>query len=174
MLYSSPLAAGYQLAGLRTLLLAPWSGAALFSYATPALSTITNFSGLSGWQRFDLERGSEFGEVPQVGKLGEVCPQLIAVALSGLSAEQRSTIQALLTAGPVVALCEDYSRQWWLYGQDFGLRLLSATTKGGAFRGESGHSLPLAGTQLAPARIVSRSRVALLYNNSTNFTQAPA
>lgn len=174
MLYSSPPAAGYQLAGLKTLLLAPWSGAALFNYASPACSTITNFNGLTGWQRLDCSNGAEFGEVPQLGKLGQVSPQLITVPVAGLSAEQRTLAQALLGAGPVVALCEDYARQWWLYGQEFGLRLLTSPAKGGTFRGESGQTLSLTGTQPAPAREVARSRVALLYNINTSFTTAPA
>ena len=171
MLYSLPPAAGYQLAGLKTLLLAPWSGAALFGYATPDCSHIVGFSGLAGWQQLPVDApGCEFGQGYAATKNGQLYSQTVAVSLPGLSAAQRSAVQALIAAGPVVALCQDYAGQWWMYGQTAGLRLLAVTGKSGAVGGEAGLSLPLTGTQREAARTVAQARVNLLFNSTTAFT----
>ena len=167
MLYSLPSAAGYQLAGLKTLLLAPWSGVALYAYATAACSQITNFSGLTGWEYVSCEPGAggEFGQASTKTKNGNAYAQAVNVTLSGLSADRRTAVEALLEAGPVVALCQDFTGQWWLYGQTAGLRLLTVSPKSG----EMAQTLALTGTQRAAARTVAQSRLNLLYNSSTLF-----
>ncbi len=172
MLYSLPPSGGYRLAGLKTLLLAPWSGAAVYSYATAALSHITNFSGLSGWEYVACEAAApcEFGEGFARTLNGKTYPQTISVALAGLSAARRTAVEGLIEAGPVVALVEDFNNQWWLYGQNSGLRLLTAASRGGLPGAEHGLTLPLTGTQREAARTVSQSRINLLYNNATSFT----
>lgn len=176
MLYSvPPPPQGATLAGLRALLLAPFEAGASYSYLSDSLSTITNLAGLTGWQRIAADLvGSQFGEAVAKGKNGRTAAQSISIVLAGLSAPQRSAVEALIEAGPIVALCQDYSLQWWLYGQDFGLRVPNSAATSGMFRGDSTQTLGITGTQRAPARQVAQSRINLLYNSATTFTQAPA
>jgi hypothetical protein len=171
VLYSLPSATGYRLAGLKTLLLAPWSGAASYAYATPTCSHITNFSGLTGWETIPCEMpgACQFGEQFSRTKNGKGYGQLVALALPGLSAAARAAVEGLADAGPVVALLEDYNGQWWLYGQTAGLRLLTAEGKGGTVGNEASQALPLTGLQREAARTVAKSRVNLLYNTTTTF-----
>jgi hypothetical protein len=171
VLYSLPSTAGYRLAGLKTLLLAPWSGAASYSYATAAGSHITNFSGLTGWEQIplDVPGAAQFGEQLSRTKNGKQYAQLVSLSLSRLSAASRTAVEGLADVGPVVALLEDYNGQWWLYGQTAGLRLLSANAQGGTYGGDGGHALPLTGTQRQAARTVAQSRINLLFNSSTTF-----
>ncbi|WP_310394154.1 hypothetical protein [Hymenobacter sp.] len=172
MLYSLLPATGYGLAGLKTLLLAPWSGAATYAYATAECSHLVSFSGLSGWQQLPCQppAACEFGEAYALTEQGPAHAQAVNVALAGLSAAQRTAVQALATAGPLVALCQDYAGQWWLYGQTQGLRLLAAAARGGVFGGESGRTLALTGAQREAARTVAQSRINLLFNAATAFT----
>lgn len=165
MLYSLPSAAGYQLAGLKTLLLAPWSGAALYSYASPACSHLTSFTGLTGWEYVAVDGGADFGQAAAQTKNGTAYAQAVTVNVAGLSADRRTAVEALLDAGPVVALVQDLAGQWWLYGQTAGLRLLVATAKPDT----AGTTLALTGTQREAARTVAAARVALLYNSTTSF-----
>jgi hypothetical protein len=164
VLYSAPPAGGYQLSGLRSLLLCPWSGAALYSYDTPARSTITNFSGLTGWQRIPCGEGeADFSETGAPGKLGTTYAQAVQVTLAGLSAARRTAAEALLQSGPVLALCQGMDGVWWLYGQDRGLRLTATAAKSATL------TLPLAGIQSEAARVVASSRINLFFNSATTF-----
>lgn len=176
MLYTvPPPPQGATLAGLRALLLAPFEAGATYSYLSAQRSTITNFSGLTGWEHIAADlAGSQFGELAAKGKNGRTATQTISLVLAGLSAPQRSAVEALIEAGPVVALCQDYALQWWLYGQDFGLRVPNSAFTSGLFRGESTQTLALTGTQRRAARQVAQPRINLLYNSVTQFTQAPA
>lgn len=176
MLYTVPSPPnGATLAGLRALLLAPWVAGVNYYYQSAQLSTITNFAGLTGWQVVAADlMGSQFGEAAAKGKNGRTATQSISIVLAGLSAPQRSAVEALIEAGPIVALCQDYSLQWWLYGQDFGLRLPNSAATSGLFRGDATQTLALTGTQRLPARQLAQSRLNLLYNSATQFTQAPA
>ena len=176
MLYSlPPPLQGATLAGLRALLLAPYVAGATYSYLSAQLSTLSGFSGLTGFQGVAADlTGSQFGEAISKGKFGRTAAQSISIVLAGMSAPQRSAVEELIEAGPVVALCQDYSLQWWLYGQDFGLRVPNSALTSGLFRGESTQSLAVTGTQRSAARQVAQSRINLLYNSSTQFAQAPA
>jgi hypothetical protein len=172
VLYSLPSTAGYRLAGLKTLLLAPWSGAASYSYASVACSHLTGFSGLTGWEQIplDVPGGAQFGEQLSRTKNGKLYAQLVSLSLAQLSDASRTAVEALADAGPVVALLQDYNGQWWLYGQTAGLRLLTANAQAGTYGGDGGHALPLTGTQREAARTVAQSRVnLLLFNPSTTF-----
>lgn len=171
MLYSLPSTAGYRLAGLKTLLLAPWSGAASYQYASAACSHLTNFSGLTGWEQIQLDvpEAAQFGEQMSRTRNGKLYAQLVSLALGRLSADARTAVEGLADAGPVVALLEDYNGQWWLYGQTAGLRLLTASAQGGTYASATSHALPLTGTQREAARTVAASRINLLYNSSTTF-----
>jgi hypothetical protein len=176
VLYSVPSPpTGATLAGLRALLLAPFGAGAAYAYLSDQLSTIRSFAGLSGWQRVEADlTGSQFGEATARGKFGPTAAQSISLVLAGLSAPQRTAVEALLDAGPVVALCQDYALRWWLYGQDFGLRVPNSAATSGQFRGESTQTVGITGTQRSAARQVAQSRINLLYNSVTTFTQAPA
>lgn len=176
MLYTVPSPPqGATLAGLRALLLAPFAAGATYSYLSAQLSTVSGFAGLTGWQRVAADlAGSQFGEAVAKGKNGRTAAQSISLVLTGLSAPQRSAVEALIEAGPVVALCQDYSLQWWLYGQDFGLRVPNSAATSGLFRGESTQTVGITGTQRSAARQVAQSRMNLLYNSATQFAQAPA
>lgn len=175
MLYSvPPPPQGATLAGLRALLLAPFEAGATYSYLSAQLSTVSSFAGLTGFQRVAADlTGSQFGQARTKGKHGNTATQTISVVLAGMSSAQRSAVEALIEAGPVVALCQDYSLQWWLYGQDFGLRLPTVASTSGLFRGESTETLSITGTQRSAARQVAQSRINLLYNSATQFAQAP-
>lgn len=176
MLYTVPSPAnGVTLAGLRALLLAPWQAGATYNYLTAERSTVTSFAGLTGWQRIAAPLdGSQFGEAVSRGKNGRVSAQSISIVLAGLSAPQRTAIEQLIEAGPIVALCQDYRLQWWLFGQDFGLRVPTVANTSGLFRGDSTQSIGITGTQRSAARLIAQSRINLLYNSATNFAQAPA
>lgn len=166
---------GATLAGLRALLLAPFAAGVSCAYLSAQRSTITSFAGLTGWQRVAAPLdGSQFGEAVAKGKNGRTAAQSISLVLAGLSAPQRSAVEALIEAGPLAALCQDYAGQWWLYGQDFGLRAAASAATSGLFRGESTQTVGLAGTQRHPARQVAQARINLLYNSVTSFAQAPA
>lgn len=176
MIYTVPQPPkGATLAGLRALLLAPWEAGATYAYLSAQRSTVSTFSGLAGWERVAAElSGSQFGQAVANTKQGRTATQTISLSLAGLSAPQRSAIEALMDAGPLVALCQDFAGQWWLYGQDFGLRAPSSAEQSGTFRDTTSQTLSLTGTQRRAARQVAQSRVNLLYNKNTGFTQAPA
>ncbi|MDO7846486.1 hypothetical protein Q5H92_08965 [Hymenobacter sp. M29] len=171
MLYSLPSTAGYRLAGLKTLLLAPWSGAASYNYASAACSRITNFSGITGWEQIplDVPGAAQFGEQLNRTKNGKLYTQLVSLSLAQLSDAGRTAVEGLVDAGPVVALLQDYNGQWWLYGQTAGLRLLTANAQSGTYGGDGSQALPLTGTQREAARTVAVSRINLLFNSSTTF-----
>ncbi|MDO7849030.1 hypothetical protein Q5H92_21880 [Hymenobacter sp. M29] len=176
MLYPVPSPAnGVTLAGLRALLLAPWQAGATYSYLSAAKSTVTGFAGLTGWQRIEAPLdGSQFGEAISKGKNGRVSAQSISIVLAGLAAPQRTAVESLIEAGPIVALCQDFRLQWWLYGQDFGLVVPTVANTSGPFRGDSTQSIAISGTQRSAARLIAQSRINLLYNRATVFAQAPA
>ncbi|MDF7810753.1 hypothetical protein [Hymenobacter sp. YC55] len=169
MLYSLLGTQQVAIGGVKTLLVAPFASG-LFAYADQDMSLINSFSGLSGWQRFECGDASEFGEGYNPTKNGDQYSQAVSVLVPALSKERRSVLQALLKE-PVLCLVLDYNGNWWLYGQDRGLRVPKAQNKGGAYRGESSFSFSLEGIQDEAARVVLRSFINLIFNNTTPVVQ---
>lgn len=149
---------------MRTLLIAPFVFGR-YSYADASRSLIQSAQGLSGWERFECSDASEFGEQYALTKQGNQYAQAIGLLIPGLSPQKRTVLQALLATGRVIALLQDFNSNWWLYGQDSGLRILKTTFKGGVFKGESSVGFQLEGTQRDAARAVNKTFVNLIFNS---------
>jgi hypothetical protein len=166
-------AAQYAPAGLRALLVGPWTPGASYVYADSDLDIITDLDPAAVWWPVDCDQATsacEFGQAYTLDKNGEAYQQTIAVALPGLLVALRSGLLGLARR-PLLALCQDMREQWWLFGQDGTLRLPTWVAKGGPAGGETLTSAQLTGRQSAPARqVVLPSPVPVV---ATPFPPAP-
>ncbi|MGI4834628.1 MAG: hypothetical protein ACRYFK_14325 [Janthinobacterium lividum] len=154
--YLAP-AAQYAPAGLRALLVGPWVAGASYVYASTSLDTLLDLDPAAVWWPVDCQQAGaacEFGEAYAPDKNGPGYTQTITLGVPGLLVALRAGLQ-LLTAQPLLALCQDMRGQWWLYGQDGALRLPAYAAKGGPLGGESLTSWSLTGRQPAAARLVT-------------------
>jgi hypothetical protein len=149
--------AQYSLAGLKSLLVGPWTPGADYVYASAQLDIITELDPAAVWWPVDCqqaEKACEFGQVFTQEKTGEAYAQTIAVALPGLQVAFRAGLQNLLSK-PLLALCQDMRGQWWLFGQDGRLRLPTYAAKSGPSAGETLTSWVLSGRNSEAARQVA-------------------
>jgi hypothetical protein len=149
--------AQYALAGLRACLVGPWTPGASYVYASAQLDIINELDPAAIWWPVDCQladKSCEFGEAYAPDKTGEAYTQTVALALPGLAAGLRAGLQNFIGL-PLLALCQDMRGQWWLLGQDAGLRLPSYAAKSGLGGGETLTSWLLTGRQLNAARQVA-------------------
>jgi hypothetical protein len=150
-------APAYALAGLQACLVGPWVAGATYVYASAQLDILNELDPAAVWWPVDCqqaEKACEFGEAYAPDKNGDAYTQTISLALPGLAAALRAGLQNFI-GRPLLALCKDMRGQWWLLGQDAGLRLPSYAAKSGAVAGETLTSWLLTGRQLDAARQVA-------------------
>jgi len=168
-------AAQYAPAGLRALLVSPWTAGASYVYASADLDTITDLDPAAVWWPVDCDQAAgacEFSQVYTLDKTGEGYQQTIAVALPGLLVALRNGLLALARR-PLLALAQDMRGQWWLFGQDGTLRLPTWVAKGGPAGGETLTSAQLTGRQLAPARLVAVASPLVVVDPGLPFPSTP-
>jgi hypothetical protein len=147
----------YALAGLKACLVGPWVAGANYVYASAQLDIINELDPAAVWWPVDCQqadRACEFGEAFGIDKNGQAYTQTISLALPGLAAGLRAGLQNFI-GKPLLALCQDMRSQWWLLGQDAGLRLPSYAAKSGLGGGETLTSWLLTGRQDTAARQVA-------------------
>lgn len=145
----------YGQAGFRACLLTFFQPGVEAFYATADLDTISTLGlsfqdGLSAW--VEAQQGSGFSETQSSNLQGELFIQSINLAAGVLDGEKRSLLQRL-RGQRVHALVQDLSGNWWLYGQQRGLRLVFKSDS------ETGLSIALSGTEKEAARLVAASLI---------------
>ena len=151
-------APAYVPAGLRALLVTSWVAGASYVYDGAERNIINELPAGLAWWPIDCRqapKACQFGEAFGVDKNGRGFQQAITAALPGMAPGVRSGLNGLLAAGPLLALAQDMSGTWWLYGQDFGLRLPAYTANSGPEGGETVSSWQLVGRQRFAARPVA-------------------
>lgn len=145
----------YGQAGFRACLLTFFQPGVEAFYATSQLDTIATLGldfqeGLSAW--VEAQDGSTFAETQTSNLQGELFIQLINLATGGLSVEKRTLLRSL-SGHRVHALVQDLSGNWWLYGQERGLRVVVKSAS------DAGMSMAITGLEREPARRVVASLI---------------
>ncbi|TPE44928.1 hypothetical protein [Pontibacter mangrovi] len=145
----------YGQAGFRSCLLTFFQPGVEAFYATAELGTIATL-GLSfqeGLSAFvEAQEGSTFAETQTTNLQGDLYIQSISLAAGGLSVEKRELLRSL-SGHRVHALVQDMSGNWWLYGQERGLRVAVKSAS------DTGMSLAITGLEREPARRVAASLI---------------
>jgi hypothetical protein len=159
-------AAQYAPAGLRALLVGPWTAGASYVYASAQLDIINELDPAAVWWPVDCTQAAtacEFSQVYTADKNGKGYQQTISAALPGLLVAFRAGLENF-TGLPLLALCQDLRGQWWLYGQDGRLLLPTYAAKSGPAGGETLTSFQLSGRASDAARQVALNGPVALVN----------
>lgn len=145
----------YGQAGFRACLLTFFQPGVEAFYATSQLDTIATL-GLSFQQGLsamvEAQEGSTFAETQTTNLQGDLFIQSINLATGGLSVEKRTLLRSL-SGHRVHALVQDMAGNWWLYGQERGLRVVVKSSS------DTGMSLAITGTEAEPARRVAATLI---------------
>ncbi|GAB2542389.1 hypothetical protein [Rufibacter soli] len=141
----------YAQAGVKSCLLTFFQPDAPVFYTSDQLDTISTL-GLSFQAGLSClvegAAGNQFAETQTSDRNGDLYLQVVNLSNAGLSADKR-TLLAAIAEHKAHALIQDFHGNWWLYGQNRGLKIRYKTDS------DTGLSITLAGVEREPARLVS-------------------
>ncbi|MBA9076070.1 hypothetical protein [Rufibacter quisquiliarum] len=141
----------YAQAGVKACLLTFFQPEATVYYTTPQLDTIGTLglsfqAGLSAL--VEGAQGNLFSETYTSDRNGRLYVQVVNLSSPQLTADRRTLMEAI-SRGRAHALIQDMDGQWWLYGQERGLKLRYKTDT------DTFLTISLSGMEREPARLVS-------------------